>query len=457
MKKLWPLVLLLAACGGEPGAVREYRAQAVDKNVVMVLVDAAAWAHFSYNGYERETTPNIDRLARESVIFDQGYAPAASTAHSVYSMLTSLHSFLAEEAGLRGEREASFRITETTRLMPELLAPRFPHRSGISGNAWFGPEFGLDRGFTHFAASWRTEDVRDTTVRSGERILQLFVDDVAQWGDGPAFSYVHFLEPHTPYTPPDRFARMFHPTAIDSVDASSRAMMRWRLDPPSAREQEMARALYDANLAYVDSLVGEVIEGLKDRGEWDDTIFILTADHGEAFWQHGVWGHGRHIFDEFVKIPFLIRMPGVAEVAGRRIEQPVSLKDLLPTFLDLTGLAIPEDLEGESLLPLIAGDTAPFEKRPVFTRGTHGVNPEFGLRYGRYKWIYRVHGGIYQLYDMVEDPLELHDLAQETVDPELLEVRKEIALWIATGTGRVDPVDELDPETEERLKAIGYF
>lgn len=452
------LSVLLVACGGEPAEVGRYRAAARDASVVLVLLDAAAAAHFSYAGYERSTTPNIDALAAESVVFESGYAPAASTPHSVYSLLTSLHSFIAEEAGLRGEREEPFRVTETTLLMPELLAPAFAHRSGISGNVWFGPDFGLDRGFTHFAGAWDATVVADTTQRAGGRVLDLFRADLAEWGAGPAFSYVHFLEPHSPYTPPDPFARKFHPTAIDSLDATSRALMPWRLDPPPRPQQEMTRALYDANLAYVDSLVGELVTALRARGVWDNTVLVLTADHGEAFWQHGVWGHGRHIYEEFVHIPFLVRIPGVEGLAGRRVEEVVSLKDLLPTFLDLLELPTPAILEGRSLLPLIAGQTDDFEERVVFTRGTHGDQPEFGLRYGRYKWIYRVYEGSYQLYDLVADPAETRDLAAAGEVPDGLdEIRKQIALWIAAGTGRIEAVDELDPETEARLKAIGYF
>lgn len=459
-QRVWLILpLFIAACSsGEPGAVRDYRAAARGKNVVLVLLDAAALRHFSYAGYDRATTPNIDALATESLIFDQAYAPAASTPYSVYSLLTSLHSFIAEAAGLRGEREQPFRVTETTQLLPELLAPRFGHRSGISGNSWFGPEFGLDRGFTDFAGAWDTTVVPDTTQDAGGRVLDLVRRDLDRWDAGPNFSYVHFLEPHSPYTPPDPFARMFHPTAKDSIDASSRALMAWRIDPPGPERQEMTRALYDANLAYVDSLVGEFIGALQERGLWDDTIFILTADHGEAFWEHGVWGHGRHIFDEFVHIPMLIRMPGVKGLAGRHVSEVVGLKDLLPTLLDLTGLPIPEVAQGRSLLPLIAGQTAEFEERRVFTRGTHGDAPEFGVRFGDFKWIYRVYEGSYQLYNLKEDPDERHDLAASgAVAPELDAVRKEIALWIAEGTGRIEPVEKLDAQTEARLKAIGYF
>jgi arylsulfatase A-like enzyme len=454
------LALLLAACTDErePAAVSGYRTAAEGKNIVMVLLDAAAYRHFGFAGYDRNTTPNIDALAAESVVFDQAYAPAASTAHSVYGLLTSMHSFIAEEAGLRGELEDPFRVTESTQLMPELLAPVFKHRAGITGNAWFGPDFGLDRGFSYFYEAYQAHAVPDSTKPVGGRVLDLFLKDLDSWGEGPEFSYVHFLEPHTPYTPPDPFAHMFDATAADSLDGGARALVAWRLDPPSLRQQEMTRALYDANLAYADSLVGELIAALKDRGEWDNTIFILIADHGEAFWQHGVWGHGRHIFDEFVRIPMLLRMPGVEGLAEHHVEEVVSLKDLLPTYLDLLSLPAPDQLEGLSLLPLIAGETGDFQKRMVFTRGTHGIVPEFGLRYGNYKWIYRVREGSYQLYDMIADPEERHDLVESGEIPDgLSEIRKEIALWIASGTGRVEAVEALDPETEERLRAIGYF
>jgi arylsulfatase A-like enzyme len=456
--RILTIALLLASCGGdEDAAVRELRAAATGKNVVMVLLDAAAVAHFGYEGYARNTTPNIDALAAESVIFDEAYAPSASTAHSVFGLLTSMHSFLRETVGGANAHEDPFRVTEVTELMPELLAPRFTHRTGISGNSWFGPDFGLDRGFTHFVGAWDSLRVPDPTQPAGGRVLDLFLEDLDLWGEGPAFSYVHFLEPHTPYTPPGDFPHRFHPTAADIVDASSRALLRWKFVAPSPERQEMIRALYDANLAYVDSLVGEVVGALKARGEWEDTIFILSADHGEAFWQHGIYGHGRHVYDPFVKIPLLLRIPGVPGLAGRHVEPPVSLKDLLPTYLDLLSLEIPPQLEGESLLPLITGDRTGFDDRLVFMRGTHGDNNELGVRYRQYKWIYRLESNSYELYDLRADPHERNDLSGGPVSRELVEVRKQIALWFARGVGVIEKIDDLDPETRARLRAIGYF
>ncbi len=458
---LCSLLILTSSCsmlGGEPKEVRELRQAFEGKNLVMILLDAAAYGHFGYAGYDRATTPVIDALAAQSLVFETAYSPAASTGHSVYAMLTSSYPFLAEKQGLQGIVDQPFRVTADTPLMAELLAPVFDHRTGISANPWFGPDFGSDRGFTHFYEAYDSKAVPDSNRRYGERTLDLFRQDLELWGDTPSFSYVHFLEPHTPYTPPESFARRFHATAVDSVDAEARALLLYRLDPPTLERQEMIRALYDANLAYVDSLVGEIFESLKDAGRWEDTVVLVIADHGEAFWQHGVWAHGRHIFEEFTRIPLIMHIPGAPGLVGKRVEEPVSLIDLLPSYLDLCGQEIPEDLEGDSLIPLIGGDTESFAWRKVFLRNTHSIVPEYGVRVGRYKWIYRVYEGSYQLYDLLEDPNETHDLvAAGAVPDEAAPFKEQIALWIAIGTERVEAVTDMDPATRERLRSIGYF
>lgn len=455
-------LLALASCGliknNEEAAMQTLRKEVRGKNLVLVLLDAAAYGHFGYAGYNRNTTPNVDALAEKSLVFDTAYTEASSTGPSVYAMFTSSYPFLAERQGLKGIRDAPFRIDENTALMPVLLAPKFPRRVAFSSNAWIGPEFGFDRGFTQFHEIYDNEAVPDSTEHLAARTVDAFKRELSSWGNGPVFAYLHFLEPHSPYQPPEAFARKFDPVAADSIDASSQSLLRYRFDPPSERKQEMIRALYDANLAYVDSKLEEVIEALRESGHWNDTVFLVIADHGEAFWQHGVYEHGHHIYEEFVRIPFIVHVPGDQELMGRHIKQPVSLVDLLPTFLDLFEITPPDSLKGDSLLPLIVGATKDFETRKIFMRNTHRTVPEFGVRAGRYKWIYRVRESSYQLYDLMEDPHEQHDLmAEGKVPPEAAPLRKQIGLWIATGTHRIQPVEKLDPKTEQRLHAIGYF
>lgn len=454
--------LALASCGllknKEEAATQRLREDARGKNLVLVLLDAAAYGHFGYAGYDRDTTPNVDALAQRSLVFDTAYAEAASTGPSVYAMFTSSYPFLAERQGLKGIRDAPFKIDEKTHLMSALLAPKFPRRVAFSSNAWIGPEFGFDRGFTQFHEIYDNEAVPDSTEHLAARTVDAFKRELGSWGDEPVFAYLHFLEPHSPYEPPEAYARKFDPVAADSIDASSQNLVRYRFDPPSQHRQEMIRALYDGNLAYVDSKVEEVIEALQQSGHWNDTVFLVIADHGEAFWQHGVYEHGHHIYDEFVRIPFIVHIPGAKELVGRHISQPVSLVDLLPTFMDLFQITPPDSLKGDSLLPLMVGATKNFETRKVFLRNTHRTMPEFGVRAGRYKWIYRVRESSYQLYDLLKDPQEQHDLvAADEVPPEIEPLRKQIGLWIATGTHRIQPVEKLDPKTEQRLHAIGYF
>jgi len=455
-----PLTLVSCGLGSnrEDAAMKNLRDEVQGKNLVLVLLDAAAYGHFGYAGYDRDTTPNVDALAEKSLVFDTAYTEASSTGPSVYAMFTSSYPFLAERQGLKGIRDAPFKIDEHTQLMPALLAPKFPRRVAFSSNAWIGPEFGFDRGFTQFHEIYDNEAVPDSTEHLAARTVDAFKRELSSWGSEPVFAYLHFLEPHSPYEPPTAFTRKFDPVAADSIDASSQSLLRYRFDPPSQRRQKMIRALYDGNLAYVDSKVGEVIDALQESGHWDDTVFLVIADHGEAFWQHGVYEHGHHIYEEFVRIPFIVHIPGDPEFMGRHIKQPVSLIDLLPTFMDLFEITPPDSLKGDTLLPLMVGDAENFKTRKIFMRNTHRTVPEFGVRAGRYKWIYRVRESSYQLYDLEEDPLEQHDLVAEgKVPPEIEPLRKQIGLWIATGTHRIQPVDKLDPKTEQRLHAIGYF
>jgi hypothetical protein len=172
----------------EPEELRELRQAFEGKNVVMILLDAAAYGHFGFAGYDRATTPVIDALAAQSLVFETAYSPAASTGHSVYAMLTSSYPFLAEKQGLQGIVDEPFRVTTDTPLMAELLAPAFEHRTGISANPWFGPEFGLDRGFTHFYEVYDSSAVPDSNRSYGERTLDLFRQDLTLWGDEPSFS-----------------------------------------------------------------------------------------------------------------------------------------------------------------------------------------------------------------------------------------------------------------------------
>jgi len=172
----------------------------------------------------------------------------------------------------------------------------------------------------------------------------------------------------------------------------------------------------------------------------------------------GVWRHGRHVYDEFVRIPCVLRIPGADGLAGRRIPSLVSLVDVLPTFLDLLEIVPPDGMQGMSLLPLLAGRAEGFASREVFLRNTHGDVPEFGVRKGRYKWIYKVYEGRYECYDLIEDPLERRDLvAADRIPQEIATDYEKIALWIATGTEQVEAGRELDAKTREQLQAIGYF
>jgi arylsulfatase A-like enzyme len=427
-------------------------------DVVVVLLDAAAAGHFSFLGYERETTPFLTRLAAESVVFESAYAQASATPLSVYSLFTGELPLVAEMPVLDGELVASIPAAAPT--LASLLADRYPARKGLSGNRWIGRELGYANGFSEFTGIWElSADLsRNATLLSDQAVSWLSSRDESSF-----FLYLHYLEPHLPYAPPEPFASRFDPSFRGHIEATRQALGPWRSTRPNALIERNLIALYDGNLAYVDSEVQRVAEAIEAAGGWDRTIFILLSDHGEAFWQHGVRGHGMSVYEEMVRVPLFVRIPGLA---ARRIAEPVQLVDLLPTLLELAGAdAAKQRRAGQSLVPLFFGDASGEDGR-AFSRNHEPGMIEYMLREGRYKWVRPGFDAPPKLYDLLEDPDEARDLqshrarelkAQTAPIAARFAVRLDSLLQAATFPAAGAVADTLDAAARERLKAMGYF
>lgn len=457
-------LLLLTACAGggvEPLPTRDaLRAAVAEHDLVVVLLDAAAAGHFGHLGHERATTPHIDAIARESVVFERAYAQASATPLSVHSMLSSRYPPRAGAPTLGGE--VVFEVPASAHMLPEVLGELFGARLGVSGNNWIARNFGFDQGFTDFVELWDTEQVPDAGVPLAERMGQVFGPWYARHDGQRRFAYLHYLEPHEPYLPPEPYYSRFEADAGRSIDGSRASLVNFKHRRPRPRQARNIEGLYDGHLAYVDAQVGELVDGLREAGRWDSTIFVLVSDHGEAFWQHGKWGHGLHVYEEYVHVPFLLRVPGFDALEGRRIARPVELVDLLPTLMDLlgrpAGWIAPE---GESLVGLVLGEEPEGPPRAFFRNST-AAGLEFGARGERYKWVLKLDEGVEELYDLAEDPGEQRDLsAVEPLPPAAVALKRELGEWIRRpapdARGSVVGVDSLGAEVEEQLRALGYF
>lgn len=461
---LWPL-LLLAACATDPGprTPDELRAHTQGMNVMLVVLDAANARHFSYMGYDRQTTPNIDRLAEESVVFTETYAQASATPLSMYSMMSSRYPILEEtEYAESGEFAAVMPPALST--LPTWATEKFPARGAFVANRWLREELGFHHGWSTFEKVY--EGIPIPQMISANLVSDAFLGWHENDPADPWLAWLHYLEPHGPYTPPEPWFSMFDPEVRGYTDGTGATLREWRTSTPEPEFIQNTIALYDGNLAWVDSEFGRVVDELKRRGEWDRTIVVVTSDHGEAFWEHGVRGHGTHVYEEFSRVPLVIRVPGLAP---RRIAGPIELVDLTPTLLDLAGVFVPRGTTaGQSLVELMTGTEDSTDL--AFFRNHKQGYLEIGVRRGTLKYHYYFGKHDPELFDLRPDPGEQNSLVPDEppAPPEIgtlmLGMQELLEQWIQarSGTGDdFDPTltgaDSLDADTVEALRAIGYF
>jgi arylsulfatase A-like enzyme len=363
-------------------------------------------------GREEAATPNIDALAAGGVRFDQAISSSGWTLPSVASMLTgtwpSLHKALGKISRLTP-------ITDTMPVLAEVYREAGWTTLGFANAAFLSPLLGLDRGFDLFdhehAYNW---DIRraDATVDAALAALD------ARPGED-VFLLVHLFDAHLDYDPPDGYLEPFvGARRTPEPPVSMKECLELRRDegqlPPSDEDLDYLRGVYQGEVAFVDRAVGRFVDGLRELGRWDRTTLVLTADHGEEFWEHGGFEHGHTLYDELVRVPLIVRTPGAA-ATGREVERMVRTIDVPPTMLELSGLAAPASFEGSSLAPLLAGqDAGPV--RPAFSQSTLYGAEKMAWRTDRWCLIVdqaREGEEAIELYDIVADPGQTRDLSRE--------------------------------------------
>ena len=425
LRRLLPLAQLLAgalwagslhACG-EPEARRP--------NVVLVSIDTLRADHLSCYGYRRATSPGLDRLAAGGVLFERTVAPTSWTLPSHVSMLTgleiSLHGIAADlQWGAAKGRETARPPSLFGRFLPELLSEAGYRTGGFYSWKYLEPTFGFGPGFevyerlghtlySHPVASKRLEEARaagdpaalqdlardfpelcdpghKSTPEVLERARAWIAETRADTPERPFFCFVHLFDVHDPYVPPPPFDTRFDPDyagPIDGRDVSSNDLVRPGMDP---RDLEHLVALYDGEIAYVDAELGAFLDGLAEQSLAEDTLILVTSDHGEEFYEHRQKLHGHQLYLESVRVPWILSWPGELP-AGLRIPQTAGLVDLAPTVLGLLGLPAPEGLSGRDLAPVVRGRAE--HGQPTYLTELYlfdagpDVRRQFGLHRGR--------------------------------------------------------------------------
>jgi arylsulfatase A-like enzyme len=418
-------------------------------NVVWIVIDCLRADRLGCYGYERPTTPHLDRVAREATRFTQCISPHIPTQPAHTSFFASKDVFSHRIVAQGGKEEPAPGL----RLLPQILRERGYFTAAVDNiGRWIEPAFEQYETYPRWnhdgSKPWRNgEQVTERALRLVERCE----------GKRPFFFFFHYWDPHTPYLPPAPFDRMFY--GGDEKDPRHRSMDPVWQSPwftnyfsewlSGVTDIEYVRAQYDAAVAYADACVGRLLQALERRGMLEDTLLVIGSDHGEELDDHGMWFDHHGLYDTNVRVPLILWSPGRI-APGARIDGQVSLMDLTPTLLELAGMPeVPaaEAMEGRSLLPLLRGDPggarqAVYCTECTWMRKRAWRTPEWKLIRALEEDIYG--GPMTELYDLRADPGERRNLAERR--PEIVrELGEEMERWVSgrlAATGLPDPIEE---------------
>ena len=497
------LMLLPSLLSGRPvraGGADEASRRPKRPNVVLIVLDTVRADHLSVYGYSRPTTPGLERLAREGVVFEHALAPAPWTLPSHATLFTGLYPEQ-HHAGRLHPRLDAHLVT-----LPELLHEQGYQTVGFSNNTWVSRATNFHQGFDDFEdfrGIWRVW--RSMSRLTAVQVYRLFVpgqlhgdhsggagvtnESIRRWFNArhdsgrPFFLFINYLDAHFPYHAPDPYWRKFvEPAhlalATELLDARAQDEADWTPPPIKwdATKWGALTDLYDGELFYLDAMLTELFDDLRKRGLWDDTLVVVTSDHGEHLGEHDLFLHRFSVYEPTLRIPLLMRLPGRLP-AGQRHRGWVGLPDVLPTVLRLVGIQPPADLyaslAGKSLVgspvavpsgrALIGDYEVPDNLLPRYRRKTEVTVEHYfhrGLRSlheGNWKLIVGTDGRN-ELYDLDADPSETTDLVKERPEQaQAMEARLRTLLDEMPKIGDAEATGELDAETRDQLRALGYI
>jgi len=406
--KRFLLVVTLAAlhgCGGETSPPPEDLGEA---NVVIVMIDTLRADHLGCYGYEEPTSPFIDELASRAAVFDRATSTGSQTVPSVVSAMSGVYPkqhtnqyFLAQRS-FRFDKSGTLpKVPKDVPMLAEYFKDRGYQTAAVVTNPWLLPRYGFGRGFDQYHDLWQDARAARESKPRGEAVNRIARQLMDGFGDRPFLLYLHYMDVHAPYQPPEPYRKQF----VGSKPGEM-AYLNGRL--PNAKPEDVAftRSMYDAEIRRLDDHIRQLFDMLDELELSSSTLVALVSDHGDEFHEHGGMGHGTTLYEELVHIPFMFVHP---LVSGRRLSMDVSLIDLLPTLVELTAGPAPSGCDGRSLAPWVLGsrDEAAWPDRVVMN--------ELGIiksvRRGPHKLIRWLEVPVQRAYDLAADPGEQNPVA----------------------------------------------
>ena len=415
-------------------------------NIILVLVDALRADHLGAYGYERNTTPVLDRFARENVLFTRAVSASNWTPASIASMFTGLyatsHGMVPPVHNAATAHLLSVRLSQNFDTLAEILKRGGYQTAAVITNPWLKKEFDYAQGFDTYKSMKRSS--ANTVTESATRILAKLLKKKA-----PFFLYLHYLDPHEPYEPPPPYNLLFQGPLRNGRHSA---------------EIEETSGLYDGEIRFADMEIGKFFEELRRLNLYKDAFIIVVADHGEQLGERGYLGHGDRLYAEETHIPLIMK----SGESPHEVRETVSNIDIFPTIIGAAHIAIPADTPAISLREehrlrkrrsVISESFQKYHHKALVTGEGKKIIMDFGSPYNpenqdfeRTMAAARVEG----LFDLDRDPLEQAPLKNERLANEL---RKELETILRLALRqRKDPQKgQISGKTLEELKSLGYL
>jgi len=440
------------------------------KLVVVIGLDTLRWDCVGMKVNGASITPNLDRFKTESVDFQHTYAQSSWTLASFMNLFTGR-----DETRLQMNRHS--RLPKEIPSLVEALSSRYVTVS-LNGGGYVHPHFGFSRGFDLYRPLSQLS--HRGSADSGQTLFRLALKFMRRADFPNLFLFLHTYQIHQPYEPPAEFLRRIRPESRFKRLKTPRGPETFK--PESDSEKAAAyRDLYHAEILAFDHYFGQFVAELKSRRLYRNAMVVFMSDHGEEFFEHQGWEHGHGLYEELIRVPLMIKFPGNRH-AGRKVDSPAAVVDIMPTVLAACGISLPAELAGQiDGRDLMAAESSEEPARTLFSslslcRMLEKIPPKLALIRGRYKIIVnydfpqesleyftplpRVTGGM-ELYDLESDPGETRNLAEERPDlmrsfmPQITGLRRHLRtafkkLQRPAGT-------KPDPELQKRLETLGYL
>ncbi|MBV8842598.1 MAG: sulfatase [Bryobacterales bacterium] len=464
-------------------------ARASTPNVVLIVMDTVRADHLSLYGYSRDTTPNLRQFARQATLYTRATAASDFTLATHATMFTGVYPDWNGAVNSTVPNPIALPVGTQYRTLAEVLRSRGYWSIETAANSGFLAAWtGLTKGFAipdlrrpvTLSSADRPFYLRERAKRllahifdtgAFDRPHRIAADinrraidllDAAKSSGVPFFLFANYMDAHTPYVPAPPYNRQFSSTTDAPLDASALHDIKLQVDAAKRTlrpaESQYLIGKYDGGIAAEDSAIKALLDRLRELGLYDNTLIIVTADHGDTFGEHDLMDHFvGFVYQELVHVPLIVKYPGQHEAA--KFEDLVSQVDLMPTVLEAIGAEPLRELQGKSLLHATADPG-----RVVFSRGTRSPlvglgNQRFGgLRRAIFSGNLKLIGwtaGPPELYDLTSDPQEQHDLYQPG-DPRAQELSKRLDDWAASAPHHASQGYKLDRSATERLKSLGY-